>query len=100
MIKAISREAKYRLDFNAPGASDPAPPSSVVFQTLARALIAGWEINDSGGRSFGITYGGLPVMREDDLRRAFERLHAIEGECPDGNKVGCAEQVLRELGLE
>ena len=100
MTKAMNRGAKYRLDFNAPGAPNPAPSSSGVFQTLAGALIAGWAINSSGGRSLGVTCGGLPVMCEEDLGRAFERLYAIEGECPDSNKVGCAEQVLRELGLE
>jgi hypothetical protein len=39
-------------------------------------------------------------MSEEDLRRAFERLRAIESECPGGNVVACAERVLRELGLE
>lgn len=96
----MSRDAKYRLDFNAPGASDLAAQSTGDFQTLAGALIAGWGINIFGGRSLGVTYGGLPVMREEDLTRAFERLYAIESECPDDNKIVCAERVLRELGLE
>lgn len=93
----MSREAKYRLAFNAPG--PPGPSSSGVFQTLAGALIAGWAVNIFGGRSLGVTYGGLPVMCEEELRRAFERLYAVERECPGDNKIGCAEQVLREMGL-
>jgi hypothetical protein len=39
-------------------------------------------------------------MGEEDLRRAFERLRAIESECPGGNVIACAERVLREMGLE
>jgi hypothetical protein len=63
-------------------------------------LTAGWANDASGGRTVGVTYGGLPVMNEEDLRRAFERLRAIEGECPDDNKINCAERVLREMELE
>ena len=96
----MSREAKYRLAFDAPGAPKLATTSSSDFQTLAGALIAGWGVNIFGGRCLGVTYGGLPVMCEEDLTRAFERLCAIEGECPGGNKIGCAEQVLSEMGLE
>lgn len=39
-------------------------------------------------------------MGEEDLRRAFERLRAIESECPGGNVIAWAERVVRELGLE
>jgi hypothetical protein len=96
----MSREAKYRLAFSAPGAVNPDAPSGGDFQTLAGALTAGWTNDASGGRSHAITFGGMPVMREDDLRRAFERLRALESERPTDNKIGCAAQVLREMGLE
>ena len=96
----MSRETKYRLTFRAPGAPDDGTPSGGDFQTLAGALTMGWVNDGSGGRSLGITCGGMPVMGEDDLRRAFERLRAIESECPGGNVIACAERVLREMGLE
>lgn len=98
--KAMSKVAKYSLIFHAPGATNLDAPSNGDFQTLAGALTAGWENDISGGRSLGVTCGRLPVMGEEDLRRAFARLRAIEGECPDGNRIGCAGQVLREMGLE
>ena len=96
----MSRETRYRLAFMAPGAPDAGTPSGGDFQTLAVALSVGWSNDGSGGRSLGITCGGMPVMNEEDLRRAFERLRAIESECPGGNVIACAERVLREMGLE
>jgi hypothetical protein len=39
-------------------------------------------------------------MSEEDLRRAFARLRAIESECPGSDKIGCVALVLREMGLE
>jgi len=96
----MSRETKYRLAFIAPGALDAGTPSGGDFQTLAGALATAWVNNGSGGRSLGIKCGGLPVMGEEDLGRAFKRLRAIEGECPGGNLIACAERVLREMGLE
>ncbi len=94
------KEAKYRLAFNAPRATNFDTPSRIDFQTLAGALTAAWANDTSGGRALAVTYGGMPVMGEEDLRRAFERLRAIEHECPGGNMIGCAGQVLREMGLE
>ena len=94
------REAKYRLAFNAPGTIQADAPSGGDFQTLAGALAAAWANDVSGGRSFGVTFGGLPVLGEEDLRRAVERLRVIESECPEDGKIGCAARVLRELGLE
>ena len=96
----MSKEAKYRLIFNAPEAVNHDTPSIGDFQSLAGALAAGWTNDISGGRSLSIICGGLAVMREEDLRRAFGRLRAIESECPDNNKIVCAAQVLREMGLE
>ena len=96
----MSRETKYRLTFSAPGTHHADAPYSGDFQTLAGALTAGWANDASGGRTVGLTYGGLPVMNEEDLRRAFERLRAIESECPEDNKINCAERVLREMELE
>ena len=96
----MSREAKYRLAFIAPKSPEADAPSSGDFQTLAGALSMGWVNDSSGGRSLGIRCGGLPVMGEEDLRRAFELLRAIESECPGGNMIACAERVLREMGLE
>jgi hypothetical protein len=96
----MSRETKYKIAFRAPGAVDAGTQSSGGFLTLAGALSMAWVNDGSGGRSLGITCGGMPVMGEEDLRRAFERLRAIESECPGGNVIACAERVLRELGLE
>ena len=96
----MSREAKYGRTFRAPGALDDGTPSGGDFQTLAGALTTGWVNDGSGGRSLGIKCGGLPVMGEENLRRAFERLRAIESECPGGNMIACAERVLMEMGLE
>ena len=96
----MSKEAKYQLVFNSSGDLHADMPSNGDFLTLAGALTAGWANDASGGHSFGVTCGGMPVMGEEDLRRAFERLRAIESECPDNGKIGCAAQVLREMGLE
>jgi hypothetical protein len=96
----MSRETKYRLAYNAPGAADGGSPSGGDFQTLAGALTLAWVNEGAGGRSLGITCGGMPVMGEDDLRRAFERLRAIESECPGDNLIACAGRVLRQMGLE
>ena len=96
----MSRETKYRLTFGAPGARHADTPYGGDFQTLAGALTAAWANDASGGRAVGVTYGGLPVMNEEDLRRAFERLRDIKSECPDDNRINCAERVLREMGLE
>ena len=84
----------------APGTADAGTPSGGDFQTRAGALTMGLVNDGSGGRSLGITFGGMPVMNKEDLRRAFERLRAIESECPGGNVIACAERVLREMGLE
>ena len=96
----MSKETRYRLVFNPSGDPHADVPSNGDFLTLAGALTAAWDNDTSGGRALGVTYGGMPVMGEEDLRRAFERLRAIESQCPDGNKIGCAVQVLREMGLE
>ncbi len=96
----MSQEAKYRLAFNPPGDLHSDTPSGGVFQTLAGALTAAWASDTSGGRALGVTYGGMPVMGEEDLRWAVERLRAIESECPEDNRIRCAAQVLREMGLE
>jgi len=96
----MSRETRYRLAFNAPADLHADTTTHGDFQTLAGALAAAWAHDTSGGRPLGITCGGLPVMGEEDLRGAVERLRAIESECPDSGKIGCAAQVLRELGLE
>ena len=58
----MNREAKYRLAFSAPGASQSDAPSGGDFQTLAGALAAAWANDASGGRPLGVTFGGLPVM--------------------------------------
>lgn len=99
-MEAMSREAKYRLDFDVPGAADLVTRSSSDYQTLAGALVAGWVVNTFGGRPLGVTYGGLPVMREEDLQLAFDRLHATASDCPGENDIGRAARVLREMGLE
>jgi hypothetical protein len=96
----MSKEARYRLAYNAPGALTTDAPHRGDFQTLAGALTAGWQNASSGGRTLGVTYGGLPVMGEEDLSHAFELLRAIESECPGDNRINCAERVLREMGLE
>jgi hypothetical protein len=96
----MSRETRYKLTFSAPGAADGGAPSSGGFLTLAGALTTGWVNDGSGGRSLGITCGGLPVMGEEDLRRAFALLRAAESECPGGDMIACAERVLREMGFE
>jgi hypothetical protein len=99
-LEVMKSETRYRLVFKAPDALDAGATSGGDFQTLAGALSMGWLNDGSGGRSLGITCGGMPVMNEEDLRRAFERLRAIESECPGGNVIACAERVLREMGLE
>lgn len=96
----MSKGTRYRLAFNAPGNLSVDTPSHGDFQTLAGALAAAGANDTSGGRSLGITCGGLPVMGEEDLRWAVERLRAIESECLDSGKIGCAARVLREMGLE
>jgi hypothetical protein len=62
----MSRETKYRLAYNAPGTVVDGAPSSGDFQTLAGALAMAWVNDGSGGRSLGITCGGMPVMGEED----------------------------------
>jgi hypothetical protein len=96
----MGRETKYRLAFNTPGAVNVGTPSGGDFQTLAGALAMAWVNDGSGGRSLGITCGGLPVMGEEELRRALGRLRAIERECPGANLIACAGRVLRQMGLE
>jgi hypothetical protein len=96
----MSREAKYRLTFRAPKDLEGDTSSGGDFQTLAGALTVAWANDSSGGRSLGITCGGMPVMGEEDLRRAFELLRAAEGECPGGNLIACAGHVLKEMGFE
>jgi hypothetical protein len=96
----MSREAKYRLTVRAPGALEADTSSGGDFQTLAGALTVAWANDSSGGRSLGITCGGMPVMGEEDLRRAFGLLRAAEGECHGGNLIACAGHVLKEMGLE
>ena len=96
----MSREAKYRLTFRAPKDLAADTSSGGDFQTLAGALTVAWANDSSGGRSLAIKCGGLPVMGEEDLRRAFEHMRAIESECVGGNIIACAERVLREMGLE
>ena len=92
--------AKYRLAFSPAGAAHSDAPARGDFQTLAGALTAAWASDASGGRPLGVTLGGLPVLGEEDLRRAVERLRAVEGERPDDGKIECAARVLREMGLE
>jgi hypothetical protein len=96
----MSRDAKYRLAFNAPGARGPGAPSGGDFQTLAGTLAAALVIEDSGSGLLGVTCGGLPVMNGEDLREAVGRLRAVAGECPDDGMIPCAARVLREMGLE
>lgn len=96
----MSNGTRYRLTFHAPGAPNADAISHNDFQTLAGALAVAGASETSGCRPLGITCGGLPVMREEDLRRAIERLRAVESECPDNGKIGCAAHVLREMGLE
>ena len=96
----MSREAKYRLTFRAPRDLEADTSSGGDYQTLAGALTVAWANDNSGGRSLAITCGGLPVMGEEDLKRAFEHLRAVESECVGGNLIACAERVLREMGLE
>lgn len=96
----MSREARYRLTFNAPGAHDPNAPSGGDFQTLAGTLAAALVMEDSGGTLLGVTCGGLPVMSGDDLRDAVGRLRAVANECPGDGMIVCAGRVLRGMGLE
>lgn len=96
----MSREARYRLAFNAPGAHDPNAPSGGVFQTLAGTLAAALVMEDSGSTLLGVTCGGLPVMNGEDLKEAVRRLRAVANECPDDGMIACAARVLREIGLE
>jgi len=96
----MSNGTRYRLAFHAPGAPDTDAISHGDFQTLAGALAVAWASDTSGCRPLGITCGGLPVMGEEDLKQAIERLRAVESECPDNGKIGCAAHVLREMGLE
>jgi hypothetical protein len=96
----MSREARYRLAFNAPGASDPGAPSSGDFQTLAGALAAALVMEDSGSSLLGVTIGRLPVLSGEDLREAVGRLRAVAGECPEDGMIACAARVLSEMGLE
>ena len=91
---------KYRLTFRSPKALDADKPSGSDFRTLAGALTVAWANDSSGGRSLAITCGGLPVMGEEDLGRAFERMRVAESESLGGNILACAERVLREMGLE
>jgi hypothetical protein len=95
----VGRETRYRLFFNVPGDRDGDTPPNRDFQTLAGALAAAWANNTSGGHSLSITYSGLPLMGEEDLIWAIERLRAIECECPADGKIGCAVQVISEMGL-
>ena len=99
-MEAVSREAKYRLTFRAPGALEADTSSGGDFQTLAGALTVAWAHDNSGGRSLAITCGGLPVMGEAELMCAFGLLRAAESECPGGNIIACAGQVLKEMGFE
>ena len=92
-------EAGYRLIFDAPRDSRPAMPYEGDFRTLVDALAAAWVNNTFDGQLVGVTRGALPVMSGEDVRRAFERLRALEGECPNADEVSCARQVLREMGL-
>lgn len=96
----MSRETRYRLAFDAPGAPAQNAPSGGDFQTLAGTLAAALVMEDSGGSLLGITCGGLPVMNGEDLRAAVARLRAIAGECPDDGMIACAARVLQEVGLE
>lgn len=96
----MSNATRYRLAFHAPGASDTGAVSHGDFQTLAGALAAAWASETSGCRPLGITCRGLPVMGEEDLRQAVERLRAVERECPDDGQIVCAGHVLRGMGLE
>lgn len=96
----MSNGTRYRLAFNASGAPHADTISHGDFQTLAGALAAAWASHTSGCRPLSITCGGLPVMGEDDLRQAVERLRTVESECPENGKIGCAAHVLREMGLE
>jgi trehalose 6-phosphate synthase/phosphatase len=96
--------ARFRLPgpghFRAPKDLEADTSSGGDFQTLAGALTVAWANDSSGGRALAITCGGLPVMGEDELRRAFEHLRVVESECAGGNLIACAERVLREMGLE
>jgi hypothetical protein len=95
----MSVGARYRLIFDAPGDPHPVTPPDVDFRSLADALAAAWTTNTFGGQLLGDTCGLLRVMNGEDLRRAFERLRTLESECPNADEVGCARQVLREMGL-
>lgn len=96
----MSREAKYRLAFNPPGAQASGAQSGGDFRTLAGALAAALVMNDSGMTLLGVTCGGLPVMNGEDLSEAVGRLRSVASECPGDNIIACAGRVLREMNLE
>ena len=94
-------DVRYKLSLNVPGAAAGREPCVRHLSTLAGALAAAWENDSAGGRSLGISHGGLPVLGEDELLRCFERLRAIEGDCPDSSgRIFYAARVLREMNLE
>ena len=86
----MNKETRYRLASGASVYARAEVSSHGDFQTLAGALAAAWANAAAGARPLGITCGGLPVMSEEDLRRALERLRAVESECRGDNRIGCA----------
>lgn len=96
----MSTEAKYRFAYTGPADPVPHVASHRDYLTLAGALSTAWTNRLAGGRSLSITRGELPVMSEEELRRAFERLDEVERERPGRHRLDLAEQYLKEMGLE
>ena len=94
----MTEGAKYTLSLRVPGAAS-GPPSVRHLLSLAGALASAWDNETAGGKSLGITFEGSPVMSEEELGRCFERMRAMEGERPNGDRVIYAARVLRELRL-